>query len=53
MSPKYKALLISAAMIFSPACLAQNAPTEAPSAGQPLDPVQAAPAVIKDLDPAL
>ena len=53
MSPKYKALLISAAMIFSPACLAQNAPTEAPAAVEALDPVKAAPAVIKDVDPAL
>jgi uncharacterized protein len=53
MSPKYKALLISAAMTFAPACLAQNAPTEAPAAVEALDPVKAAPAVIKDVDPAL
>ena len=53
MSPKYKALLISAALTFSPACLAQNAPTEAPAAVEALDPVKAAPAAIKDVDPAL
>ena len=53
MSPKYKALLISAALTFSPASLAQNAPTEAPAAVEALDPVKAAPAAIKDVDPAL
>lgn len=53
MPPKYKALLLSAAMAFSPACLAQNAPTEAPAAVEALDPVKAAPAVVKDVDPAL
>ena len=53
MTPTIKTLLISAAMTFSPACLAQNAPTEAPAAVEALDPVKAAPAVIKDVDPAL
>lgn len=53
MSPTYKALLLSAAIAFSPACLAQNAPTEAPAAVEALDPVKAAPAVVKDVDPAL
>ena len=53
MSPTIKTLMISAAMALSPACLAQNAPTEAPAAVEALDPVKAAPAVIKDVDPAL
>lgn len=53
MSPNIKALMISAAMTISPACLAQNTPTEAPAAVEALDPVKAAPAVMKDVDPAL
>jgi uncharacterized protein len=53
MSPTIKTLMISAAMALSPACLAQNAPTEAPAAIEALDPVKAAPAIIKDVDPAL
>ncbi|WP_430446615.1 TraB/GumN family protein [Sphingorhabdus contaminans] len=53
MSPKYKALMITAAMALSPACFAQDAPTEAPAAVQALDPVKAAPPAIKDVDPAL
>jgi uncharacterized protein YbaP (TraB family) len=48
-----KTLLISTAILFAPAAMAQDAPTEAPAAVEALDPVKAAPPAPKDVDPAL
>jgi uncharacterized protein len=48
-----KTLLISTAILFAPAAIAQDAPSEAPAAVEALDPVKAAPPAPKDVDPAL
>lgn len=53
MSSILKTLLISTAILFAPAVVAQDAPTEAPAAVEALDPVKAAPPASKDVDPAL
>ncbi|WP_373475711.1 TraB/GumN family protein [Sphingorhabdus sp.] len=53
MSSIMKTLLISTAILFAPAAMAQDAPTEAPAAVEALDPVKAAPPASKDVDPAL
>ncbi|MFN0045508.1 MAG: TraB/GumN family protein [Sphingorhabdus sp.] len=50
MSSIMKTLLISTAILFAPAAMAQ---TEAPAAVEALDPVKAAPPAPKDVDPAL
>lgn len=48
-----KTFLLSTAILFAPAAMAQDAPTEAPAAVKALDPVKAAPPASKDVDPAL
>jgi uncharacterized protein len=53
MSSIMKTLLISTAILFAPAAIAQDAPTEAPAAVEALDPVKAAPPAPIDVDPAL